>query len=56
MKWNTVAKALCELLSSLLSCCPQPPKTESEPARAVKRNWELLASELQLSAVPDTKQ
>lgn len=56
MKGNTVAKAICELLSSLLSSSPLPPKTESKPAKAVKRNWELPAPELQLSSVPDTKQ
>ena len=55
MKGNTVAKAICELLSSLLSCSPQPPEMESEPARPVKRNWELPARELQLSAIPDGK-
>lgn len=56
MKGNTVAGAICELLSSLLTCSPLPPETENEPARAVKRNWKLLASELQLSAIPGTKQ
>lgn len=47
MKGKAVAKAVCGLLSSLLSCFPLPPETESEPARVLQRDGELPALGLQ---------